>query len=174
MSWAPVIILIDRAVLAAKSKAATFHGRPDLFPCCLIFLLLIFYKNSQSCSAWETSINSWSQQLNWFCQNWCIDCKILPHRRMRNVSFQGGEQFWINKMSLMPKHLWELTGFSSNTLIWVEHPNWNQVKDFDWDPCAGLLTHAEVCWCTHMPVCTQTHTEMPESKWAFQHHAAFV
>lgn len=32
MSQASVIILIDSAVLTAKSKAATFHGRPDLSP----------------------------------------------------------------------------------------------------------------------------------------------
>lgn len=31
MSWASVIILIGPAVLAAKSKAAAFHGRPDFF-----------------------------------------------------------------------------------------------------------------------------------------------
>lgn len=59
MSRDPVIILIDPAVLAAKSKASAFYGKPDLFPYPLIFLFLTFYENShQSCSVWEIYINS--------------------------------------------------------------------------------------------------------------------
>lgn len=54
-----MIILIDPAVLAAKSKASAFYGKPDLFPYPLIFLFLTFYENShQSCSVWEIYINS--------------------------------------------------------------------------------------------------------------------
>lgn len=42
MSQTSVIILIGPAVLAAKSEASTFHGRPDLFPYPLIFVFLTF------------------------------------------------------------------------------------------------------------------------------------
>lgn len=69
MSWASVIILIGPAVLAAKSKAAAFHGRPDFFSYPLIILFQTFYKNSaQSHSVWDIYISSCSQQLIWFHQ----------------------------------------------------------------------------------------------------------